>query len=119
MTLEELLARQGGTEVRVMLAHEVQDEIRVDRRQPPVALLAAFARHQSGSTLPTEPRHQSLHLTVAQIQCARCGGLGRSMFHNLLQYLQPTELGIAHREVSLHCRTSKMAQKGTFLLGAM
>src|SRR6266849_6597726 len=42
MTLEELLARQGGTEVRVMLAHEVQDEIRVDRRQPPVALLAAF-----------------------------------------------------------------------------
>ena len=41
------------------------------------------------------------------------------MFHNLLKYLQPIEFGIAHREVSLHRRTCKMAQKGTFLLGAM
>ena len=41
------------------------------------------------------------------------------MFHNLLEYLQSIELGIAHREVSLHRRTCKMAQKGTFLLGAM
>jgi hypothetical protein len=41
------------------------------------------------------------------------------MFHNLLEYLQPIELGIAHRDVSLHGRTCKMAQKWTFLLGAM
>jgi hypothetical protein len=37
-----------------------------------------------------------------------------------LEYLQSIELGIAHREVSLHRRTCKLAQKGTFLLlGAM
>jgi hypothetical protein len=42
-----------------------------------------------------------------------------SRFHNLLEYLQSIELGVAHREVSLHRRTCKMAQKGTFLLGAM
>jgi hypothetical protein len=119
MTLEELLARQGGTEVRVMLAHEVQEVIRVDRRQPPVALFAAFPRNQSGGALATESRHQSFHLPIAQTQGMRRGGLGHSMFHNLLEYLQPIELGIAHREVSLHRRTCKMAQKGTFLLGAM
>jgi hypothetical protein len=48
-----------------------------------------------------------------------CGRLGHSMFHNLLEYLQPIELGNAHREVSLHRRICKVAQKGTFLLGAM
>ena len=47
------------------------------------------------------------------------GRLGHSMFHNLLEYLQSIELGIAHREVSLHRRTCKMARKGTFLLGAL
>jgi hypothetical protein len=41
------------------------------------------------------------------------------MFHNLLEYLQPIELDIAHREMSFHRRTCKMAQKGTFLLGTM
>jgi len=91
--------------------------IRIDRWQPPVALFAAFPRNQSGGALATESRHQSFHLPIAQTQCVRCGRLGHSMFHNLLEYLQPIQLGIAHREVSLHRRTCKMAQKGTFLLG--
>jgi hypothetical protein len=119
MTLEEFLACQGGTEVRVTLAHELQEVIRIDRWQPPVALFAALPRNQSGGALATESGHQSFHLPIAQTQCMRCGGLGHSMFHNLLEYLQPIEFASTHREVSLHRRTCKMAQKGTYLLGAM
>jgi hypothetical protein len=65
MALEQLLARQRWTEIRVVLTNEVQNVARVDRRQPPVTLLATFTGNQSGSALPTESCHQSLHLPIA------------------------------------------------------
>ena len=63
-----------------MLTDEVQDVLRVYRRQSPVTLLATFAGNQSGGALASESRHQSL----AQAQGIGRRGLGHPTLNNSL-----------------------------------
>jgi hypothetical protein len=59
MALEQLLARQRWTEIRVVLTNEVQNVARVDRRQPPVT----FCLPRLPETNPEAPCRRNLAIS--------------------------------------------------------
>jgi hypothetical protein len=66
MAFNQILARQGGTEVVVMLAHESDDLFSERIAMAPVAGPAALARDQTCSTIVPKPVKQSEDLATLQ-----------------------------------------------------
>ena len=105
MTFGQLLAGQGGAEIGIAGANQVENLAPARIADPVVGVLAPVAGNQSGRTLGPVSPHQTLDLAHTQTQLA-----GRLLLLKLFLHDQPDDPGsidllAAHRNVLL-CHVS-------------
>lgn len=121
MLLAQLLAREGGTEIRIPGPNQIHGSNPTPRLELVVARAPTLARDQArGSVLAQRPA-QALDLTKAEAQPLRRAALREPPLQHAAQNLESVQILGAHRQGSHVAHAGRLSrlrlQNPTFLLG--